>query len=216
MSKKLAPVAGNHCRIYLVRHGQTEANKTGVLQGHLDSPLTEEGIRQAVARSQTFRDIDFADAFASDLFRAEKTAQIILADRELAVQTTQLLRERSFGSFDGVKIESFLTELRELLEYRESLGEEERYQYKLAPDIDSDQEIAERMLVFLRQTAVAYPGKNVLAVAHGGIMRAILIKLGYGTSSQLEPGCVTNLGFVVIDSDGVDFFIRQTKGVIKK
>ena len=206
----------NICRFYIVRHGQTEWNNARIIQGQLDSPLTEEGIRQAAERSKTFKDIEFADAFASDLFRAHKTAEIIAADHTLAVKTNQLLRERSFGSFDGKHADVFYQELRELLEHRESLSEDKKFAYKLRDDIESDQEVCERMITFLRETAVAYPDKNVLVVAHGGIMRALLFKLGFGTYEELGVDAIDNLGYVVVESDGVDFFVKETQGIKKK
>lgn len=72
------------------------------------------------------------------------------------------------------------------------------------------------MITFLRETAVAYLGENILVVSHSGIMRASLIKLGFGTASELNFSCISNAGYAVIESDGVDFFVRETDGIHKR
>jgi len=201
------------CHFYLVRHGETLWNTTGKLQGQLDSPLTETGIRQAMERSKTFQEIEFADAFSSDLFRAKRTAEIIVADKKLAIKTNQLLRERNFGVYDGKLVSQFLVDLHDQLEYRESLSEEKQYSHKLRADIESDEEIVTRMLTFFRETAVAYPDKNVLVVSHGSIIRSFLVKLGFATNQELSPGSIANLGFAQIDCNGVDFEVKMTEGI---
>jgi len=206
----------NFCHFYIVRHGETEWNRAGILQGQLDSPLTEAGIRQAITRSGTFKKIQFADAFSSDLFRAQKTAEVIVAERNIAVKTTRLLRERSFGAYDGKEIKIFLEELSDLLEAYEALTEDKQFSHRIRHDIESDDDIASRMLTFIRETAVAYPEKNVLVVAHGGIIRATLVKLGFASSRELPPQSIENLGYAVVDSDGVDFFVKKTQGINKK
>lgn len=203
------------CRFYIVRHGQTEWNKRGILQGQMDSPLTEKGLLQAAERSKTFKNIKFASAFSSDLFRCQKTAEIIATEHDLAITTSKLLRERTFGSYEGRKASEWKLELKRLLETYEDLSEEERFVYKAKPDVESDEEIVGRMLTFIRETAVGYPGKNVLVVSHGGILRATLVKLGFGTYQELSHGAIENLGYVVIESDGTDFFIKETQGINK-
>ncbi len=202
-----------YCTFYIVRHGETEWNVAGKLQGHHDSPLTEAGIRQAMERSQTFQDLHFADAFSSDIFRAQRTAEIITADHQLVIKTSQLLRERRLGKYEGWEYQQFQDELRETLEKREALSEEEQFAHHLAPEIESDAEIAERMIQFLRETAVAYPGKKVLVVSHGGIIKATLQKIGALGNSHPSAARIQNLGYAVIDSDGVDFFVKELNGI---
>ncbi len=203
------------CTFYIVRHGETQWNRAGILQGQKDSPLTEEALRAAAKRSKDFKKIDFADAFSSDLFRSQRTAEIIAAEHKLAVTTNKLIRERAFGEYDGMKITEFREKLREKIEYRESLSEKEQFSHKLRDDIESDEEIVTRLITFIRETAIAYPDKNVLVVAHGAIMRAFLIHLGFGNYQELAHGAISNLGYFVLESDGVEFFIKKTAGINK-
>lgn len=200
---------------YIVRHGQTQWNKKGILQGHLDSPLTRMGIKQAKERATFFSTYHFDAVFSSDIWRAHRTAKILLLEREMAVITTALLREGSLGKYEGRKIQDLEMDLRDLIEEHEQLSTREHIKYKLAPDIESNEEMVHRLTIFLRETALAYEGKTVLIVSHGSIIRSLLLQLGYGTHKELPEGCISNLGFVKLASDGTDFFIQETEGVKK-
>jgi len=91
--------------ILLIRHGETEWNSLGKWQGQQDSPLTDQGISQAAALGHRLKlSLQQVDrVYSSDLPRAKRTAEIInaiLAARE-PVHEVSLLRERSFGIFEG-------------------------------------------------------------------------------------------------------------------
>lgn len=201
------------CTFYIVRHGQTAANVNDIVQGHLDIPLTETGILQAKAVAKKLQTVSFAAAFASDLLRAQRTAEILALEHHLAVTTNKLLREKHFGHFEGQSAEQYRAELKDSLETMETLSEIEQLSYKVAPDIESDEEILTRMLTFLRQTAIAYLGQKVLIVSHGAMMRALLLKLGYCTRRELPAKSIDNLGYIVLESDGSDFQVKETEGV---
>src|SRR3989339_819938 len=83
----------NYCTLYLVRHGETEWNVKKINQGQSESFLTEKGIEQAKETAERLKDIKFDAIFSSDLSRTQRTAEIIKLDRELIIQTSQLLRE---------------------------------------------------------------------------------------------------------------------------
>lgn len=57
-------------RVYLVRHGETDANRNGIIQGHLDTPLNEPGTEQARLVGKALSAIQFNEAYSSDLSRA--------------------------------------------------------------------------------------------------------------------------------------------------
>lgn len=91
--------------IYLVRHGQTAFNRERRLQGHVDSPLTELGRRQADAVGRLLKALVGAEAgwriMASPLGRAQATAEIIAGHLRLPVETEPRLIELSWGDWDG-------------------------------------------------------------------------------------------------------------------
>ncbi len=198
------------CTFYIVRHGETHWNVEKRLQGHKNSELTEQGIQQAKNLATKLQGIQFADIFSSDLMRAKKTAEIIALDRQIAVQTTKLLRERKLGRFEGEKVEFFRKELQYMLEKREQLSDEEQFTFKIHKNIETDQEMASRCLTFLREKAIAYQGKNVLVVSHSGMMRVLLVHLGFSSYKSLPHGAIQNSAYFILQSDGIDFFITET------
>merc|ERR1711974_185312 len=86
-----------------VRHGQAASNdiETGVVHGCTESPLTEEGKRQAVKVAESLRDEVFDAVYSSDLSRAYDTCLAIVGAERRLIQTEPLLRERDFGRFEN-------------------------------------------------------------------------------------------------------------------
>lgn len=65
-------------KIYLVRHGETDANRKRIIQGHLDIPLSEIGLEQAALVASALRVIKFDIALSSDLSRATAVSTMTL------------------------------------------------------------------------------------------------------------------------------------------
>jgi len=182
------------------------------MQGHQDIPLNKTGEEQAKQLAKKIQSVKFAGAFSSDLLRAKKTAEIIILEKKLMVKTTEALRERKFGRFEGTRWRENKT-YQKLLSRFLKLSYKERYNKKPYEDTESDEELMGRFINFLREVALAYPGKNILVVTHGGVMRAFLIHLGYGSYETLPFGSIGNTALIKLASDGVDFFIEETFGV---
>lgn len=87
--------------LIFVRHGQTEWNVAGRLQGHGDSPLTALGRRQVAAHLPWLRTLQPRGILASPLGRTRATAAILAADLGLDVAFDEDLRERAMGRFEG-------------------------------------------------------------------------------------------------------------------
>lgn len=87
--------------LYMMRHGKTEWNGIGKLQGRTDIPLNEEGIRMAEEANERYRDVPIDVCYCSPLMRAKQTAQIVLQGRELAIISDERLKEMSFGELEG-------------------------------------------------------------------------------------------------------------------
>lgn len=203
----------NYCDLYIVRHGETEWNVKNITQGQSNSILTENGIQQARSIGDELRDINFDVIFSSDSTRAKRTAEIIKLDRELIIETSHLLRERNFGKFEGKHRNEFIEAFREKLKEKESLLDEEGWDYTLADDIETDEILVSRFITKLREIAIAYPNKKVLVVSHGGPIRMFLAKIGYATRKELDSGCLKNAGCINVISDGIDFILKSVKGV---
>lgn len=201
--------------IYLVRHGQSASNaaymrgEQMVSQNAWGTDLTELGIEQAEQVAQRLHHIRFDAAFSSDLLRAKHTAEIIALQHQLAVITNETIRESNAHSFHHFSPEK-QKEMKKLIE---QLGDTERMTFRGSEDMETYEEAATRLITFLREIAIAYQEKKVLVVAHGTLMRSFLVKLAYATYKQLPSGSIENTGYVVLESDGADFFIKETFGI---
>lgn len=91
--------------VTIVRHGETDHNKAGIVQGHLDVPLNAQGVAQAAVTGRWFAEqgIRFDEAWSSDLSRARVTAeQIVSAQKSgLELKKDQRIRERFLGTLQG-------------------------------------------------------------------------------------------------------------------
>lgn len=92
--------------IYLIRHGKTIFNTTGLMQGWSDTPLTDEGVDGALKAAAGLADVQFSTAYSSDLGRARSTAGYILAGNNspYVPRLVELigLREQGYGIFEGL------------------------------------------------------------------------------------------------------------------
>lgn len=199
----------NMTTFYIVRHGQTDWNAQRLLQGHSGSSLNTEGRAQIANLAAEFKSLHFDLVFSSDLLRAKETAEIIAREHDLTVATTKLLRERAFGNFEGKPYEA----LSAYDTYFETLSEEKKKQYKSGEDVESDWEMIERFIRFLRETAITHPGKAILVATHGGMMKALVIHLGMTTYEKMGFGGIPNGSYIRLESDGADFFVKETKGI---
>jgi|SRR3989344_3612679 len=198
-----------YCTIYLVRHGETDWNKKDIIQGQIDTPLNKKGESQALKMASKLEKIHFDAIFSSDLARAKHTAEHIAAKRKLAVKTTKALRERYFGKFQGKKFPKEKN-IRKMIEdlVKKSKIESEKP--------ETDDLIISRLTGFLREVSTAYPGKTILLATHAAPIRTLLIHLGFGNYDNLPNGCISNLAYVKIKSDGKNFIISSTSGIQKE
>lgn len=91
-------------RLYIIRHAESVANGK-YLSGQIDVDLTERGEAQAAAIAAKLEEVPFDAVYTSDLTRARRTAEAILGKRDLQLQITKNLRERAFGSWEGLTFE---------------------------------------------------------------------------------------------------------------
>jgi broad specificity phosphatase PhoE len=201
--------------IYIVRHGQSKSNLEEIMAGHTDTHLTPDGEKQAEERAKNLNGITFDAVFSSDLIRAKRTAEIIAAEHQLAVNTTHLLRERNFGEWEGKAVKDFYEKNVQLFEKLKILSETDKQHFRLGNGYENNAEIATRLTTFLREIAATYFGKTILIVCHGSIMRSLLMRLGFGSYDELPAGCIENTGYFILESDGVDFFVKETVGIHK-
>lgn len=163
-------------KIILVRHGQTDYNLQRRYQGSVDIPLNATGISQAEALRPRLAKIKLDAAYCSDLTRTRQTAALILEKHPsgLAAKPTPLIREISGGLFEGLTYEQMQSQFPEDLPKWEA----DRYNYR-APQGENLQAVEIRLREFLDIVAKEQIGenRNVLVVAHGGIVSTLMCLL---------------------------------------
>ena len=151
--------------ILLARHGETDWNREGRFQGHADPPLNATGRVQAAGLAAELKAVGLAAVYSSPLRRAMETAQAVVAEHGLDPVEVDALREVDVGSWQGltrVEIETqFPEQFARWLDYDQGWEDGESYE-----------EMGRRAVAALLQLALAHEGERVLAVTHGGPIRA--------------------------------------------
>ena len=88
-------------KLYLVRHGETDKNKTKCLQGQSDTELNDYGRELARKTAEGLKDVAFDEIYTSPLKRARETAEIIRGDRDIPVYEEPAIIEIAFGAYEG-------------------------------------------------------------------------------------------------------------------
>lgn len=157
--------------IYLVRHGESQANLEKLFYGVLDSPLTKKGIEDAKLAAKKLKNLPVEALYASPLQRAYVTAEYLAEEMNLPIQADERLVEQGFGSFEGFTYE----------ELKESHGHvfTDYYHGSWCTETplggESFQEMVERIEPFLQE--VISKNQDCLIVSHNGVMRTILYLL---------------------------------------
>lgn len=168
--------------IYLIRHGETEWNKRGKLQGWLDSNLTELGEQQARELQYSFKRHQIDEVYCSDLGRAISTANIIFPAHKLKVDAG--LREIFLGEWQGKELQHLETDPC----YQQYLFTPQNFQPTTQEAFEA---VANRMFTTL-QSIAQKNDKNIAIVSHGVAIHCLLWKLRCATFDSLThliPSC---------------------------
>lgn len=165
----------------VVRHGQTEWNVAGIFQGHLDSALTDVGIRQAEEIGKMFACLGIKILVSSDLGRAIKTAEIVKSilniDHYFSVP---YFRERNLGSIQGVSREDLLAQSPSLIDSSGKI-----INYESVPGLESATDFSGRIWTGLKFLITLSSQGPIAVIAHGGVIR-FLDSLVYA-DSEVHP-----------------------------
>ena len=155
-------------KIYLVRHGETDWNQAGRLQGQTDIDLDAQGFAQAAEAAERLKEVPFEIAFCSPLIRARHTAETIVGERKITLTTDERLRELNFGPWDG-------TDVRKIREGANSPFTDPG-SYLPPEGAESFAQLYARSGEFVKQVLLPLEGtyETVLVVAHGALNRSIL------------------------------------------
>lgn len=152
--------------IYIVRHGQTDLNKKHVMQGRIDEPLNEDGIRQAEEAARQLKDmgVTIDMVWSSPLQRARDTARIIAGDAPL--RTDERLLEMDYGPYDGTDLMSPPPEIMEFFS--------DFVNNPAPPGMEPLPSIVQRLGEFLEELREDPPEGSVLISTHAIAMKGAL------------------------------------------
>lgn len=158
-------------RLYLVRHGETEWNADNRVQGSIDIPLSQKGIKQAETLAQYLKELPKPQkVFCSNLKRSVKTAKIIAEFLgTTAIEETPLLREINCGLWEGKSINELMNN------YPQEYAMWRLNSYFKCPEGESVDDVkirVEKFFVEKRNELSSF--ETVLIVAHGILNRAVL------------------------------------------
>jgi broad specificity phosphatase PhoE len=162
-------------RLIITRHGETESNKAGIIQGHLHGKLSALGQEQAVKLARRLKEEKIDFIFSSDLARAADTAKEIAKFHHAPVKFVKELRERHMGDFTGKKHN----------EINLKKGESTAV-FSEIKNGESLKELYERARVFLHKILEHHSEETVLFVGHNGINKALMAVIGGKTSQDIK------------------------------
>ena len=156
-------------RICIVRHGETDWNVAGILQGWRDVPLNERGREQSREMAGMFASGGFSRVYASPLRRSLENAAIVAGELGLPPPTAHAgLKERNFGDIQGIP-KAELAELNPLL-LEQIL---KRNPAAAFPEGEAMDEFAGRVLAAIREIGARHGGDRVLVITHGWTMDVV-------------------------------------------
>ena len=199
------PAIPSLTRLILVRHGETDWNRTRTIQGHRDIPLNEVGLAQARAVASRLGAEPIRAVYSSDLARARETARAIAAVHDLEVIDEPGLRERHWGRFQGLRfdqIEALAPQAYERMAARDPA-------YVLDGGGESLEALAARVRATLMRLGSSWRGATLVAVAHGGVLDAVW-RLATGLALDAPRSFVLpNAAVNVLEGDGERWQIRE-------
>ena len=163
--------------LVIVRHGESVWNLENRFTGDVDVDLTETGRKEAHEAGKELQKISFDYCFTSVLKRAEETLAIILEEikqQGIPVKTDQALNERNYGSLQG------LNKAETAVKYGQQQVDIWRRSYDIRPpDGESLKDTYARAIPYYKKEIepLLKAGKNILVVAHGNSLRALMMYL---------------------------------------
>lgn len=152
-------------RIIAIRHGETDWNTSGRIQGHTDIPLNSNGVWQAGQMAQALQDSGIDQLYSSDLQRTWQTAAALQATTGLKILAAPALRERCFGELEG----------KTFAEVQTSSPESAVQWQQRNPDFqpaggESLVQFSQRVIDCVLQLARNHAGQQIALITHGGVL----------------------------------------------
>jgi broad specificity phosphatase PhoE len=185
-------------KLIIVRHGETNENKNGIIQGHLPGKLSEKGKEQAEKVAIRLQNEPVQYIYSSDLARSVDTAaEIIKYHPGIPVKYTEILRERNLGEFQG--------------KTKEQVGwnSDDHTGFLEPEEGETVNMLFQRGEKVLKLLTSAHPGDSLLIVSHGGIAKAMIaIMEGLGIEGYKSLPTLENTSVSIYESQKEGFYNR--------
>ncbi|MFZ7943550.1 histidine phosphatase family protein [Neobacillus sp. 19] len=169
--------------IFLVRHGETDWNAAGRIQGSTDIPLNAKGIQQAKECGQFLKQSSWDVIITSPLKRAKVTAEIINENLHIPLVEMGDFKEKFFGDAEGMTLEE----------------RRAKYPDHMYPNQEDEESLTKRVMNGLEKINHDYPNQKVILVVHGAVINSILAEisngeLGYG-KTRIQNACISDIHY---------------------
>lgn len=167
-------MATRYTELFMIRHGQTDSNVSGLFHGSTDVPLNQRGERQAALVAARVSQLPALDSLhSSPLQRALSTARAISATIGLEPRQHAGLAEMHFGEAEGLVVTAMAERFPDLAHRFEDLDDQDvRF-----PGGESRREFHDRVRNTLDRIIGEHAGERLLVVAHGGVIGSALAQI---------------------------------------
>ncbi len=187
-------------RLHLIRHGESNWNAEGRIQGQAESVLTDLGRQQAQQLGAELQGLGIGKVFCSSSLRTRQTAAILFADRADTIAYLDDLREINLTPWEGRLYREIEVLHPELLHSFRNLPE----QFKLA-GAETFAELQARGLAAVTAITTACRGEEIAIVSHGALIRALLCHYeGRPLSALWAPPRMHNCAHSIVEFDRAD------------
>lgn len=171
--------------IYVIRHAETDWNKSLRFQGQTDVKLNETGREQAIKLRPVLQQLQIESVYSSSLSRAHETAELATFDLKLTIQKDDRLRETNIGDAEGLTHDEILQKYGE-----HSLAKWRSYEERLLDFHFANGESKRQVMIRARQVFLDIAqnsNRSAIAVfSHGMMMRAMTYVFGQGLPWDLQ------------------------------
>lgn len=196
--------------LYLVRHGETDLDKKGIMHSESDCSLNKKGEAEAELLAEVLGHHPIHAIYTSQMKRAFDTATLIASRHNCDVVIEEGVSERRLGKAEGMHKSEYENIFMEAMLKHSELNFYEKLFNKIIDDGESHIDLAERVLPTLHTICERHKGKHVVIVTHDWIIKILMILIGkYDESSiEIESGAV-----VEMKGNGKELAILSKQGV---
>ncbi|MCH9632629.1 MAG: phosphoglycerate mutase GpmB [Chlamydiae bacterium] len=161
--------------IFLIRHGETELNCQGVLQGSFDAAIGSVGRLQAKTKAEEYQSLGIDLILTSPLQRTFETAQIVASKLNVNFQKEGFLSPRKYGPWENTSIVSIKNKHKNLLKDYQQESLSHIYNNSPINGVESYSEVADRFTKGLLSFLKSNQHQKLLCITHSGVLTAILL-----------------------------------------